>query len=54
MSDIELMTMVYDIIGNNTVTDKERAEVMARLDFIDYDTRTIVFDTCALQLQARE
>lgn len=44
MRDKDLLGVIYDILAQNEVTEGERAEVLRRIDSIDYDDLTINFD----------
>lgn len=44
MNNKELLEAIYDILAQNEVTPEQRAEVLARIDSMDYDDLTISFD----------
>lgn len=44
MNDKEMLETIYDILAQNTVAPDKAQEVLNRIDHIDYDDMTIVFD----------
>lgn len=44
MNDTKLLEVIYDILAQNDVDELARDEVLRRIDHIDYDDGTIVFD----------
>lgn len=44
MNDIAMLETIYDILAQNEVSQAARDEVLRRIDHINYDDKSIVFD----------